>query len=265
MPIKKKGYGRRRPAKKQARRPRRRVARRTRNVSDYASLSVTRSMSGSGPGGLFVANTLYSLMDTSLTDFTRAVQVAQGYQHYRIKYISVKFQPMFDSYVFSGAQTQGKPNLYYMIDKSGSVPTNVTLETLKQMGAKPRALDERPIKVGWRPSVLTADMITGGAAFAVQPSQYKISPWLTTSRNVVSPGAWNANSVDHLGLYWIVDSTTFAAAQLSFKVDIEVQFEFKKPLWTGLSSSTAAVPATLAVLDNSPDGIVGGSDTAINS
>lgn len=254
-----KNAGRRRPARKQVRRPRRKIAR-TRNVSDYASLSVTRSMSSGSQSGLFSANTLYNLMTTSLTDFTRAVQVAQGYQHYRIKYVSLKFQPLFDSYVFTAGQTQGKPNLYYMIDKAGSVPTNVTLETLKQMGARPRALDEKPITIGWRPSVLQNDLVVGGAS---QSGQYKISPWLTTSRNTIAPGVWVANNIQHLGLYFIVDSTTFAATPLEYKVDVEVQFEFKKPLWTGLSSSTSAVPAVLATLDDSPDGIVGGSDTAV--
>ena len=32
-----------------------------------------------------------------------------------------------------------------MIDKAGAIPTNITLEGLKQMGAKPQALDEKPV------------------------------------------------------------------------------------------------------------------------
>lgn len=259
MPKGKKGARKgRRPAKKQVRRNRKVV-----NVSDYAGRSVVRSLSSGSSSGLFDANQLYSLMNTSLEQYDVAVQIAQAYQHYRIKSVSLKVQPQFDSYVFSGTQTQGKPNLYYMIDKSGTIPTNITLEGLKQMGARPRALDEKPIVITWRPSVLTSDMTTGGAGAVAQPSQYKISPWLSTSSTpVFTP--WNANSVDHLGIYWLVDSTSFSATTLNYKVDVEVQFEFKKPLWAkGTSSQVSAIPARPAITNDSRDGIVGGTDDSV--
>lgn len=51
-----------------------------------------------------------------------------------------------------------------MIDKAGAIPTNITLEGLKKMGAKPRALDEKPIVIGWKPSVLENVMTAGGGA-----------------------------------------------------------------------------------------------------
>ena len=116
------------------------AGRRTRNVAEYASLSEQRTMSVSGG---FTTNNLYSLMNTSLDQFKRASTVAQGYQHYRIKYIKVSVKPTFDTYQTVGggpATISSKPNLYYMIDKAGAIPTNITLEGLKQMGAKPRAL-----------------------------------------------------------------------------------------------------------------------------
>ena len=143
------------------------------NVAEYASLSEQRTMSVSGG---FTTNNLYSLMNTSLDQFKRASTVAQGYQHYRIKYIKVSVKPTFDTYQTVGggpATISSKPNLYYMIDKAGAIPTNITLEGLKQMGAKPRALDEKPVPIGWRPSVLTVDMTAGGVAPLTQASQYK--------------------------------------------------------------------------------------------
>lgn len=253
-PRKNKGKSKQKKTKK----PQRKQS--TRNVSDYAALSVTRSLSSGSPNGLFSVNQLYSLMNTALDQYDRAVQVAQSYQHYRIKSISLKFQPLFDSFVFSGTQTMGKPKLYYMIDKSGTVPTNITLEGLKQMGARPIDLDEKPIVRTWKPSVLTSDMVTGGAGAATQPSQYKISPWLSTSSTpVFTP--WNANSVDHLGIYFIVDSVSFVSTTLNYKVDVEVQFEFKKPLWAkGTSSQVSAIPVLPATINDSPDGVVGGTD-----
>lgn len=255
----KKSAPRRRPAKKQARR-----ARKVRNVSEYASLSEVRQMTAPG-GSSFTTKALYSLTDTSLSQFTRAQNVAKAYQHYRIKYIQVKVLPNFDNY-FAGnpAGPSGKPQLYFMIDKSGALPTNPSLEALRNMGAKPRALDEHPLKFGWRPSVLEATMTAGGGAgFVGQGARYQISPWLNTNANSVNPGAWVPSNVDHLGVYWFVDQPV--GAPQPYQVEVEVQFEFKKPFIAGLTSSVHALPAVPAVINNSPDGIVdmlpGGDDT----
>lgn len=82
---------------------------------------------------------------------------------------------------------------------------------------------------------------------------------MTTSDTAVG-SPWNANDVDHLGLYFYVDSTSFNAIDLNYKIDVEVQFEFKKPLWTATASSVHAIPIAPAQINDSPDGIVGGSD-----
>lgn len=242
----------------------RRPLRRTKNASEYASLSEVRTLTP-GSGG-FQTKNMYNLMDVQLADFTRATQVARAYQHYRIKYIKLIWKPTFDTFLTTTdpANVNTKHFVYYMIDKSGSLPTNVTLAGLKAMGAKPRALDEVPISTGWRPSVLTADMTVGGFAFAVQPTQYKISPWLNTNRNSVDPAIWNPSQVDHLGIYWYVDQ--LAGNAQPYTIDLEVQFEFKKPLLPAVGNNVA-IPATVAELNASKDGIVddrpGGDDTLL--
>ena len=141
-----------------------------------------------------------------------------------------------------------------MIDKAGAIPTNITLEGLKQMGAKPRALDEKPVPIGWRPSVLTVDMTAGGVAPLTQASQYKISPWLNTNANTVDVAAWNPSTIDHLGLYWYVE--TLVSTAQPYEVDVEVQFEFKKPLIATSVGQVSAIPAGLAQLNASKDGVV---------
>jgi len=227
------------------------------NVPDKASLSETRTILASGGN---IVNTLYSLMNTSLDQYTRAPLVAQGYQHYRIKNISLKFKPPFDSYVNTTTVGYSKPYLYHMIDKAGAIPTNITLEGLKQMGAKPRALDEKPLLISWAPSVLQDALTAGGAVPTSQGSAYKISPWLNTS-NITAGSPWNPSTVDHLGVYWFLEAPGSGSPQTFFyEVDVEVQFEFKKPLITRSVSSVHAIPAQLAQLNDSPDGIVGGVD-----
>lgn len=262
MPPKKAGKAKKTAPKGKAKKatkpraPRRKIT----NASEYASLSEVRTLSVAG--GL-QTNNLYNLMTTSLADFTRATQVAQAYQHYRIKYIRLIWKPSFDTFQNTNvaADVMTKHFIYYMIDKSGSLPTNITLAGLKAMGAKPRALDEVPVSTGWRPSVLGVDMTAGGAGFAAQPTAYKISPWLNTNRNAVNVGAWLPSTVDHLGIYWYVEQA--AGTAQPYEIDIEVQFEFKKPLLPALGQ-VAAVPVAFAQLNASKDGIVddrpGGDD-----
>jgi len=145
-----------------------------------------------------------------------------------------------------------------MIDKSGSLATNSTLEALKQMGAKPYALDEKPITVSWAPSVLN-NVLTATPAGSSAPGMYKISPWLSTQNSVGNPGAFTGSVVDHLGLYWYAYSLAGGQA-VQYNVEIEVQFQFKKPLLVLTTSSYNAIPSVIPIHDNSSDGIADGRD-----
>lgn len=233
---------------------RRRRFRPAKDVAEYASLSVKRSITPEG-GGNFQTNTMYEARNTDLNSYDRAVIVAQAYQHYRIKKITLTVKPTFDTYQ-QAVGAGSRPQLYYMVDKSGSIPDNITLEALKQMGAKAIRFDEKPISISWRPSVLTSDNVAPGVNFA---AQYKISPWLSTSRNpLINP--WQPSQVDHLGLFWFVEQ--LFAGGVQYNAEIEVQFEFKKPLRLLVASETAAKKVVVAEIDGSADGIVGGPDTS---
>lgn len=227
------------------------------NVPDWASLSCKRSMQAPATGQ-FNLNTMYNLLNTQLTDFPRAVQVAGAFQHYRIKNISVTFKPSYDTYqVLAAGTSSSKPRLYYMIDKSGAIPTNVSLEGLKAMGAKPKDFDENNRVISWSPSVLESVMYAVGVNNAT-PSKYRVSPWLATNAVPGSPGIFVASGIDHLGLYWYVDQLQNPQGA-QYSIEVEVQFEFKKPL-TNMLSATEALRAEVATLNDSPDGVVGGGD-----
>jgi len=232
---------------------RRRALRRS-GVPEYASLSVKRSLTAPG-GGQFGIGVLYNLLDTSLDQFPRAVQVAGAYQHYRIKRITVTFKPSFDSVIAQAGVVATKPRLYWMIDKAGAIPTNIALEGLKAMGARPREIDEKPVVVSWAPSVLDATMNVAPNSIA---SKYQISPWLSTASQPIPAGVFVPSTVDHLGLFWYIDALNNPIGQ-QFQVEVEVQFQFKKPL-TNILSSVNAQPAQFAAINNSPDGVVGGFD-----
>lgn len=227
----------------------RRGFRPARDVPDVASLSVTSTLVPPAGNPNFLTGLMYSLMNVQLADYARAVQVSKAYQHYRIKKITLRLKPTVDTF------TQGGPSknyLYYMIDKSGSVPTNPTLELLKQMGAKAHAFDEKQKVISWRPSVL-ADTSTNPGALASTPNKYMISPWLSTNANVVSPAIFNPSVVDHLGVYWYVDQAFQNA--YGYQAEVTVEFQFKKPVWVSISGSPSAIAAQVATPDNSHDGI----------
>jgi len=245
------------PAKKTSTKPRRakgkgqgrRGFKKARDVPDMASLSVTSSLVPPQGNPNFLTNLMYSLMNVQLADYPRAVQVSKAYQHYRISKVTLTLKPTVDTFQQGGPS---KNYLYYMIDKSGSIPSNPTLELLKQMGAKAHVFDEKQKPISWRPSVLSDTAINAGAV-ASSPNKYMISPWLSTNANVVSPGLFQPSVVDHLGVYWYIDQAF--AGGYGYTAEVEVQFQFKKPVWESITGSPQALPAKVATPDNSADGI----------
>lgn len=219
---------------------RKRGFRPARNVAEYASCSVTQWI-----GQTTKANEMYNLRSIALSQFARATQVARAYQHYRIKKIMMEFKPAYDTFspqaLPAGSNLQ-VPYMIYMIDKSGSIPTNVDSTALGQMGAKPIRFDDKTVKVSWRPSVLTQ---TFGQANA--QSQYKISPWLSTNANALNPGLFQPSDIDHLGIFWKVDRAGVLPAgyeEYTYEVRITCEFEFKKPLVT----VSASVPESQSIV-----------------
>ena len=239
-----------RAAKKKTTKPRARKAVRRKAMSqpEKATCTAVRTLAGGQ------TNTMFAYSTFNLADYERAVNIARQYQRYRITGIKLTFKPEYDTFALNPAGPNvAKPNLYYMIDKSGSIPDNVTLEGLKQAGARPHAFDENPISFSWRPSVLTEEQ--QGPLLSVGAG-YKISPMLSTDATPGNPGAWNPSTVNHLGVKWYMEC---AGGNLGVNVEAELQFEFYKAVMPSL----AAVPAKgleYAVVDQSPDGVEGGTD-----
>lgn len=255
LPLKK-SMRKKAPVRRRA--PRRRAFRPARSVADYAGASENQTINPA-VGGNFTSGVCYQVRDTNLNQFPRCSAIAAGYQHYKIKRITLIVKPSYDTFQ-QAVGGPGKMRLYYMIDKSGSIPENPTLEALKQMGAKPINLDEKPIKISWRPSVLTA------ASNGLDPrsSRYTISPWLSTNRTTLEgpPGTtWAPSQIAHLGVFFYVDQVFLSGTQ--FQCELNVEFQFKKPLVKFAPEAAAAVGIKPAVLDASPDGVVGGNDAPV--
>jgi len=225
------------------------------NTADRAAVTSYATQTPPGSGSDFSVNQMYSKTDFQLADHERAVSVGRAYQLYRMTGVKLTVKPNIDTFTAGGGYQ--KMNLYYMINKNGSIPANVTLEALKRAGAKPIALDEKPITIRWKPAVRTvvSDAVD---PIVTSPSQFKISPWLSTNERIDSTGTWSPSRVDHGGILFYVEQQGSAA---SYKVDLEVNFEFKKPLWGDNVSATLAATFGNCKLDDSPDGIAETPDT----
>lgn len=203
------------------------------DTKDFASLQVTQKTFPVG------ANTMYALRNFSLSNNVRAGSVAQGYQFYRIRNVTCKFIPYFDTFPGGTSINLGVPQLYYMIDKTGSIPPNSDLNTLKFMGAKPHRFDDKNISCTWKPAVvnLASDNGSGTTPNVSYAGSYRVSPWLPTNANATNSSAnFVINSVDHRGLTFFIQAQNWNNNQVG-EMEVTITYDFKKPLW--ISPSTA--------------------------
>jgi len=174
-------------------------------------------------------NTMYGSSTIQLSLFDRATLISKAYQEYRITSVRFTFRPQFDTFTANtdAATAIRVPQFYHMIDKAQSIPLGATLDTLRSMGARPRRFDDKNIIVKYSPGVQQS-VWTGGAGTA--PSAPRISPWLST--NATPDGAWNPSGVDHGGLFYILDTQgpLPGDGQYEYGVEVEAQFQFRKPL-----------------------------------
>lgn len=181
---------------------------------------------------------------TALSDllFDRAQTVAQAYQQYRIKYIKLTFKPSADTFPAVAGNTISQ--LYFMYDKANAIPTNANAGTFFSMGARPRRMDDKNLIYAWKPTALAATYTAAGVTTA---SLLRTSPWLATNQNSGNPQpGWAPSDVDHLGAVFYVTKIN-PADTLNYTVDVEVLFEFRKPLWKVEQSSEP--PAAVQQID----------------
>jgi len=197
--------------------------RRTLAVAATNCASVKEAYTSLVPDGNVI---LFRSMQLANPEFDRAQTVAQAYQEFRVKYIKFTFRPNADT--FTPVPGNQIPTLYYMVDKTNSIPIGANAGTFYSLGCKPTRMDDKQVIVTWKPAVLVS---TATAAGVAQASQYQERPWLSTNANAYNPAAaWAPSTVDHLGLAFYVTKIN-PADTVNYSVDIEVEFEFRKPNW----------------------------------
>ena len=168
--------------------------------------------------------------------YDRAQTVAQAFQEFRIKYVKYTFQPSADTFPLAAGNVI--PQMYFMVDRANAIPTNATLQTLLDMGAKVQRFDDKNKTIAFKPSVL----ITAPASALVNTgSKYTLRPWLSTNANSQAPGpVWAPSAIDHQGLVVYITKINPATPAVAVNVDVEVVFQFRKPLWRADTTPGAA-------------------------
>lgn len=204
-------------------------------VPDVASLTEVISIRAPNAAQYF-SNQSYRLYNMSLALLPRASLVAQAYQEFRIRRITVVYKANLDTFT---AATNSIPQMYYMVDKKGAVPSNFTVDTLQQMGSIPRRFDDKTLTVRYTPAVLQSSL-TDPTALSVGVAAAQLKPWLPTNN---SPNAttFTPSDVDHFGLSWQA-LTTGGSSVIGYDIDIMVDVEFRRPRW---NSPAPSVPKAL--------------------
>lgn len=201
---------------------------------------------------LIGANTPYSMMNFGLSNSQRACAVASAYQYYRIKRITIKVKPLYDTFQLGASSTVTLPYLYYMIDRHNTFPANTTVATLKNAGCKPLRLDDKTRTISFKPSVMNVSITQAGSGSAptlTGSGTYRVSPWLSTNLNNngggnpnVPPGApgavWKPDSTDHQGLILFIEQYSVPTPNQVANLEYIVEYEFKKRLWEPPATST---------------------------
>lgn len=202
-------------------RPARRPRRMNSKVSNWASCVDTRDLGYDSNGDIV------KVSQFSLASFSRALNIGASYQYYRIKLVEMKFIPTADTYI-AGTTPGEIPNLYYVVDKTDSIPAvGASVNTLQQAGARPVRFDDKTITVRFKPSVVYNgyDEVGGNTNYGLS----RTSPWLATNDNNTSnTNSWTPSSVDHHGIIYTV---TGGVAGQNYRVEMVTHFEFKKPLF----------------------------------
>lgn len=203
-------------------------------VPEKASLTEQVGLSTTGQG-IYNTNQSYVLYNASLALTSRARLVAQAYQEYRIRRVSLVWKAGPDTFNISGAAATSTsvPQLYYLVDRKMAVPSAFDFVTLQQSGALPKRFDDKNVKATFAPAVLQSSISDPGALTTALAAS-NISPWLPTN-STPQDNTNNVSDVDHTGIVWYVRQSAtggFPSGRTTYDVDIMFDIEFRKPRLT---------------------------------
>lgn len=232
----------RRPVRRVARKGKKSYYRKSRPMRSLTGVPDMASLSETIDFGALNVGTSYSFNDVQLAQFTRAVQVAQGYQFFKIKSLCYKIQPLLDTFVSTG-NTQ-VPYFYWMINRTANGFPVLNKQWYLDNGAKGIRMDDKMITIRYTPSIIVDSTEAAAPGVGNQANLPKRAPWLTTNRDAFA-GVWNPSQVSHCGHFQSAFSEG-SAVPITYRITLTAEFVFKKPLAKIPASDT---PGATPVID----------------
>lgn len=158
--------------------------------------------------------------------FNRSQAIAELFQEYRVKYIRLMLRPAADTWPVGAGPI---PQLYFQLNKYASIANTATLANLLDMGCRPIRFDDKNIHRIWKPVVLLGANNSSGTTVATTAS-VKVSPWLSTNGFAGDPDAWTLSDIEHYGAAFIVTKPSPTTPTIAYNMDVEVVFQFRRPL-----------------------------------
>jgi len=162
--------------------------------------------------------------------YNRAQEVGKNFQEYRVKYVKLMFRPSADTFPIGSGPI---PQLYFQMNKYNAIPLGVNIQQLQDMGCRPIRFDDKNITKTYKPVVLLGADDASAPQILSVVSAVKVSPWLTTNFNAGTPTTWSPSNIQHNGCVFIVTKPSPTTPSINYNVDVEVVFQFRRPLSIG--------------------------------
>lgn len=202
------------------------------NQPEWATMSETKEFI---PGSGLAVNSIYNFSDLQLAQFPRASTVAEGYQQFRITRVKFQVTPLLDTFAAGGA-TQ-VPYLYWVINRTGQNYAGLNKAWFVSNGAKPLRFDDKTITIQYAPAVVldAVEAATPGAGNQANVSKTKV--WLSCNKEAFTGNPFAPSQTSHCGHFMTVQSEN-STQEMSYKVLVTAEFQFKKPSAPNLGSDT---------------------------
>lgn len=170
---------------------------------------------------------------TSGGKVTRAATVARAFGLYRIADVQFILTPRFDTYS-SGLNPGGDapvevPKVYWKINRYGDTPLGFTESDMLSLGCKAIRLDDKTVKIQYKPNILLAN--AGAAAVAQNggSGQVKMTPWLSTD-DEADNNNFALSTTTHYGHMMFIECAAGGdGTPIVCEMTCRVVYEFKNP------------------------------------
>lgn len=187
-------------------------------------------------------NTPYLISKLGITGL-RAPEIAKQFGLYRIASLKFVHKPIFDTYAQTAAIAPASnivlsvPNLYWKMNRYGDFPANFDGDYMRALGARANRLDDKNVRVGYKPNILTDQGNSVGSSSA----GIKMTPWLSTD-DTPNDNNFTLSTAKHYGHTLFVEASLVNTSTTPnvCSLDIEVVYEFKNPRVVRQSSTSPA-------------------------